>query len=214
MQWEEIEDEAIVFLNSSEFNTGGKMYPYLLKWGNDVQNKVAMKIDLRYHHQDCTLTVTTSDTSVAVPDIFLKKDKRFTKFRVDDEYIVETTKEKLEAFDPDHNETTDNAKPGYIALEGKRLYFYPLWAGDLVMEDYIRKPSVMTERNSEVDLPDDNGILIKDLILAGVLEKAFLWLQDFDMTVYYKNEFRELLDEYEVNVKHSNSDEVKEKKYY
>ncbi len=217
IQWEEIEDEAIALLASNEFEPQEKMYKYLLKWGNRTITEIAQEMDIRQHLQTCTITFTNSDLSKTLPAVFLKHSHRFTRVRADangdDNYIEIIGLDELYAKDPDHDETTDS-NPDYVSVEGHRIYVHPMFAGDLTLENYFRRPTPMTERNSYPDLPNDDETVLYDMILAGVLRKGFLWLQDFDMAKYYiETEFPRLRDLYNTNLDKTNS-QIKHKHTY
>ncbi len=218
IQWEEIEDEAIDLLGSSDFEAEGKMYKYLLKWANRTITEIAMEVDIREHLQTCRIAFVNTNLSKTLPAQFLKHSNRFTRVRADangdDNYIPIIGLDKLYAKDPDHDETTDS-NPGCVSIEGHRIYVYPMFAGNLTLENYFRRPTKMTERNSSPDLPDDNESLLHDMLLAGVLRKGFIWLQDFDMAKFYiETEFPRLRDLYTINLEKTNSQQVIEHKYY
>lgn len=218
IQWKDIEDECIDLMNSNEFEAEGEMYKYLLKWANRTITEIAQEIDIRQHLQTCTITFTNSDLSKTLPAVFLKMSHRFTRARADadgdDNYIDIIGLDKLYGKDPDHDETTD-ANPDWISIEGHRVYVYPMFAGDLTIENYFRTPTAMESRTSNPDLPDDNASLIHDLILAGVLRKGFVWLQDLDMAKFYiETEFPRLRELYRMNLDKTNSQIVHEAKYY
>jgi hypothetical protein len=208
--WQDIDEEARVFLSSQEFETGGKMHPFLIKWGNQVQDLIARSTEIRSHLQTCSLDFTTSDVSVELPDIFSKMSRRFTKARVDDNPVNIITLEKLNSYDLDHDSTTTGTTPDAIAIEGGRMYITPLWAGTMTLENYFRVPVKMTELSSRPDLPepDSDGVVLEDLFVAGVLRKGFRWLQDIDMINYYDAEFSRLVSLYQTWIDNSNSQEV------
>jgi hypothetical protein len=223
LRWKEVEEEIVDALNADSFETQGKDYKYLLKWGNRFVRQIAQEIDIREHFQTCTRTFTTSDTSVVLPDIFFKFSQRFTKVRVsgsnDEEYIDIVGLDTLLSYDPDRNETTEG-NPDAVSIEGGRLYSYPLFAGTLILENYFREPTAMTDRTGTVDLPYDETL--HDLLVAGVCRKCYVWLQDFDMANYFRGEIygvpaeakTGLLDLYRVHIDKSYSAVMHEAKYY
>ena len=212
--WEDIEKEAKFFLASQDFESGGKGHEFLIKWGNQVQDIIARSTEIRAHLQTCTLDFTTSDVSVELPDIFSKMSRRFTKARVDDNPVNIITLERLNSFDLNHDSTTTGTTPDAIAIEGGRMYITPLWAGTMTFENYFRVPTKMTGNSSRPDLPepDSDGVTLEDMFVAGVLRKAFRWLQDFDMVAYYDGEFSRLVSLYQTWIDNSNSQEVTKNK--
>ena len=137
--------------------------------------------------------------SVALPDNFFKISDRFTKARVDDDYVNIVRLEDLYANDPDHDGTTDGDAPDEVAIDGNRIYVQPMFSGTLVLENYFRKPTKMDNGTGSPDLPDDE--VVEDLIQSGVLRRGFRMLGDMDLKreheadfIYYLDLYREHLD--------------------
>ena len=217
VQWLQIEEEITAMLSATEFNEGGRMNKFLLKWGNRLVTEICQEIDIRKHLQTCTIVFTTADESKTLPEIFLKHSHRFTRVRAsgssDDAYIPIVGLDELLSYDPDRDETTTSI-PDSVSIEGKRIYPYPLFAGTIILENYFRRPEKMTDKSGSPDLVDDDEDLLVNLLSAGVLKKGFLWLQDVDMVQYYSAEYNRLLDLYRLFVDASNSQIVEQSKYY
>lgn len=214
-QWYVIEDEIIDLLTSDSFDVGGKWNKYLLKWGNRLINQIAQEMDIRDHFQTCTRVFTTADTSAILPDIFFKVSERFTRVRIsgtdDDSYISIVGLDTLLEYDPDRDETTTGI-PDAVSIESKRIYPYPLFAGTLILENYLREPTQMTDRYGYPDLPYD--VILDDLLINGICKKAFIWLQDYDIAKVCSGEYERLLGLYRMHIDKSNSREVNETKDY
>ncbi len=214
IQWNETEEEIIDILNSNNFKTeGGQWNKWLLKWGNRTVRDVAREIDIRQHLRlSCTRTFTTAEWQVALDDDFFKISDRFTRARVGEDYIDIIPLETLISYDPDHDQTTDNDQPDYVAVEGRRIHVFPMFAGDLVLENFFRIPTPMADRTGFPDLPDDEDV--QDLLIAGVLRRGFRMLGDFDMQKNYEADYIYYLDIYRRHLDRSNSKEEIEHKYY
>ena len=211
--WEDTKEEIFDILNADAFRHGGKWSDRPLKWANRVIRDICMEVDIRYHLQrSCTRTFTTADSYVSLPATFFKMSSRFTKARVDDDYIDIVNLEELYANDPDHDATTTNSNPDSCAIEGNRLFVYPMFSGDLVVENWFRRPVDMTENSSTPDLPDHYAV--EDLIIAGVCRKGFRLLDDFEMKREYDSEYGYYLELYRHHIDKSNSKVTVETKDY
>lgn len=207
IQWEETEEEIIEIFNSSKFKATGKWYKWLLKWGNRTVRDVAREIDIRQHlRKDCSRTFVNTEWEIALDDDFFKISDRFTTARVGEDYLDIIPLEKLVTFDPDHDATTDNDAPDWIAIEGKRMYVNPMFAGTIVLENFFRIPTPMADRTAFPDLPDDEDV--QDLLMSGVLRRGFRMLGDFEMQKNYEADYAYYLDIYRHHLDRSNSKEI------
>lgn len=210
--WGDMQAEVQDILNSDSFRSGGKWNDRLLKWANRVIRDICMEIDIRFHLESTDLTYTTTDVSKSLPSTFFKISNRFTRARVDDEYIDIISLEKLNEFDPDHDATTTNTQPDHCAIEGNSVYVHPLFAGTLTIENWFRSPVDMSTVNSTPDLPDTT--VVEDLIIAGICRKGLRLLEDFEMKKEYDAEYGYYLDLYRHHVDKSNSKVVVTAKDY
>jgi hypothetical protein len=203
--WGDLEPEIIDTLNRNDFKHGGTYHDYLIKWGNRIIKNICVAIDIREHFvgSSSDLTFSTSDLFQALPSDFLKISRRFTKVRVDDDEIGIIGLDELFAKDPDHSETSDASIPDYVAIEGGRLYVYPLVTATITFENYFRTPTVMTSDSSSVDLPYDEAL--EDLIINGVLNKAARWLRDWDLYKIASAEYAAKLFDYQAHLAHNAS---------
>jgi hypothetical protein len=207
--WRVAEEEILDILNADEFRVGGKWNKYIIRWANRAIRDICMEIDVRYHLRlSCSRTFTTTDASVALDDDFFKISDRFTKARVGEDYIDIISLEDLYSYDPDHDQTTTNSNPDYIAIEGNRLYVYPMFSGTLVLENFFRAPVDMTAGDSSPDLPDD--IVLQDLLISAICRKGFRLKGDLDLKREYENDYAYYLDLYRLHLDKSNSREEKE----
>lgn len=213
IQWEETTEEIQALLGSEEFDPGGKMYKFLLKWGNRVIRDICMEIDIRAHfQQSCSIVLTTSDASVTLPSIFFKMSQRFTRARVGENYIEIIGLDKLYEKDPDHNDTSSADEPDAVSIEGNRLYVYPMVSATLYLENYFRRPTDMVSNTSSPDVPDDTAL--QDLLISGVCKKAFQWMQDFDAKREYEADYLKYLNLYSVHIDKTNSMVNQPAKFY
>lgn len=215
--WSTLEDEIQAWLgSSSEFNDTGSMYAYLRKWGNRAVRTIHQEIDMFYKLQTSpqSIVYTNSDYYKALPTGFFKKSKRFTYVKYNDTVIDMIPLEELNALDPNHDDTTANAFPDYVALESKNLFVYPMFAGTIEIEGYFTAPTDMTSGTSNPDVTDSDDALAQETIMAFVLNKAFVKLQDLDMATYFGNEWTRNLELYKLHVKRSDSEKTNEMVYY
>ena len=213
IQWSDTVDEIYDVLGADAFRPGGKWSNRVLKWGNRVIRDICMEIDIRNHLVlSASRTFTTSDYSVSLPSNFFKISDRFTTVRVGEDYVDIIPLETLNENDPDHDSTTSNDAPDYCALEGRRVYVYPMFSGTLVIENYFREPTDMGGGNSFPDLPDDT--VMQDLLIAGVCRKGFRLLDDPEKKMENDNEYGYYLDLYRFHIDKSNSRKAVEAKYY
>ncbi|GAG08178.1 unnamed protein product, partial [marine sediment metagenome] len=110
--------------------------------------------------------------------------------------------EELAQIDPNHDATSTNSKPDYVAIEGNRLYQNPMVTATAVLENYFKTPTDMTSGTSP-DLTDDNVLV--DLLVSGVLRRGFAIKQDFDMVKFYTAEYTRYMGEYMSHVDTNNS---------
>lgn len=207
VKWSVIEEEIRDLLNSDVFESGNKYHKYLLRWGNRTQREIAQKINIREHFDTdgADISLTTTDYFVSLPSDFFKISDRFTTVRLDEDYLQIVPLETLASYDPDHDKTTTNTKPDYVAIEGNRLYQFPMATWTAVIENYFRTPTDMTSGTSP-DLTDDNVLV--DLLVSGVLRRGFAIKQDFDMVKFYTSEYARYLDEYMAHVDTNNSRQI------
>jgi hypothetical protein len=218
IKWSITEEEIRDILSAPEFDPEGQMYKYLLRWGNRAVRKIHQEVDMRYKLQTANITFTTSDKSFTLPDNFYKVSERFTRVRIDgtqdDSYIPIIGLDRLYEQDPDHDQTTTGI-PDAVAIDGGRIYPVPLFAGTLNLENYIREPIDMENIGDYPDLPtyvDEEES--QELLIAFVCQKAFAWLQDFDMLTFYRGEWNEILTLYKTHIEKSDSEYLYEAKYY
>ena len=100
--------------------------------------------------------------------------------------------------DKEHDDTTTSQTyPDAVAIEAGRLYVYPMFAGTIIIENYIRKPNKLVSRGSLVDLPYDRAL--NDLLISGICKRGFRWLHDYDLLKFHTLEFDRLLNLYNVH---------------
>lgn len=206
------EQEIFDALESKKFESGGDYDGIILTWANRVIREIAVEIDIRDHLGDISLSMTTSDSSKALGDTFLKMSNRFTRARVGENYYDIINLETLNLKDPDHDETTTNAFPDVTAIEGTTVFVYPMFTGTLVIENVYITPTDMSDNTKNPDLPDDD--VVQDLIIAGVCRKGFRRLQNFDMTSHMTREYFRLLSLYRDHLDKSNSEKVVKAVYF
>lgn len=199
-------------LDDVTFESGGTNTDYLLTWANRIQNEVHWEIDFKQNLVNGDVTGTTSDYYVNLPTDFLKWSDRFTKVRVDDEYIDIISVEDLNDADPDHDTYTANTEPDYVAIEGGKVYIYPMFSGTLTVENYFRMPVELTAAGN-IDIPNDYFAL--DLTVNGVCGKyGFPFLNEPELAKERRDEFHKLLEQYRVVIKQNDSRKIMETKYY
>lgn len=185
-----IQSEIQRILDDGTFETSGDMYDLLLPWTNRIVYEICNEVNIRDHLVSSgTVSVTTSDYEYDMPttagSVFMKKSERFTKVRVDDEYIEIVGIEELNAADPDHDETSTTI-PTYVAIEGTRLFIYPMYTGTITIEEYYREPVDMSASTDVPDIPKDH--LRTDLIVAGVVGKyGFPAINEHQKALAYYN---------------------------
>lgn len=200
--------EIQLILDDGTFESGGDMYDMLLPWTNRIVFEIANEVLIRDHllNTTGTVAVTTADFEYDMPSAsgsaFMRKSARFTKVRDDDTYIDIVGVEELNAYDPDHDDTTTTT-PTCVAIEGRRLFVYPMWTGTLTIENYYREPVDMSATTDVPDIPIEH--LRTDLIVAGVVGKyGFPALKEEQKALAYYNRhthphsglFFELLEAY------------------
>ena len=168
-----IQSEIIRLLDDATFDVGGEMHDLLLPWANRVVVEICNEFPIRDHLQTSSATIDTTNYIWTLPTTsgyeYFKKHERFTRARVDDNYVDIVGVEVLNSNDPDHSETSIASTPNCVAIEGKYLYVYPKWAGTVVIENYLRLPVDMSATTDIPDLPMEH--LRVDLIVAGVVGK-------------------------------------------
>lgn len=212
--WSVTEAEIIDILDSKHFESGGKWNSNLIAWGNRAVTDIAMDIDVRYHlsTDSSTLVFTDTDESKALPTNFLKMSERFTKARIGDDLIDIIGLDRLRSFDPAHDQTTGNDVPSFCSVEGRDMFVYPLFNGTVVLENYYRQPTDMTDGASSPDLPDHS--VVQDLIVAAVCWRGFRMIRDWDTMRNFRAEYDHYLDIYRRHLGRSDSKQVAEFKDY
>src|SRR3990167_42177 len=202
--------------DETDFADGGNLNYLLLVWANRAVRYIHQQIDMFYKLKtggsDVTFTIT--DFSKALPTWFFKKSDRFTYVKKNDTVIPIIGLDELNAIDSNHNDTTSNTYPENVAIEGTKIFTYPLFAGTIKVEGYFEAPTDMTTGASNPDIADSDDALAQELIIALVLRKAFSHLLYDDKTAYYSTEAGGLLELYRTHIKKTDSKKVNKLVYY
>lgn len=205
MAWSDVRTQIQLLADDATFESGGNLYSYLLGWANNVQLEVANEVDIYDHLRTVEGDLTTDNHAWYLPPDYLKTSLRFSNVRVADNNIEIIGFEKLNLLDPDHSDISTNTQPDYVSIEGGVLYVYPKWAGTIVLENYIRKPTDMVADTDLIDLPETG--ISEDLIVTGVLGRyCFPHLNEREMAKDFYNKkdrsgrFFELLAQYETRL--------------
>lgn len=195
-QWSVVKAEIQAWVEDDAFASGGDHESYLLTWANRVINDVCVSISIPNHLSSGVVSFTTGSYSASLPSNFLKLSRRH--IRVTTNTTVEGTigivsLAELDGFDIDHDDTTTNDYPSYVAIEGEKIYAYPLFTGDLNILNYYRKPSDMTGDTSTPDLPSKVAV-VDDIIISGVCVSAYRWLREKELMGETKNIYNEFVD--------------------
>jgi hypothetical protein len=212
--WASAKEEIRDILDDAVFETGGSATDYLLTWANRIQKEVHWELDFRSKLGTAEITGTTSDYYLSLPTDFLKVSNRFTKVRIDDDYIDIISLEKLNEIDPDHDSvsTTTGAQYDYVAIEGGKLWLYPMIATTLVLENYFYKPTEISASNN-IDINDDQ--FAEDLIINGVCGKyGFPFLNEKELADEYRQRYYQLLEQYRIYLTRNNTQQLIEREYY
>ena len=213
--WVTAQGELEKLLDDVSFESGGSNNTYLLTWANRVIKDIHLEIDIRDHIETEDIAITGGAYNFNLPDFisdYWKISSRFTRFRVDDNWIPIVGLDTLDEYDSDHTSTT-SGDPTCVAIEGNYLYVYPLVTCTGTLMNYFRMPTDMTATSSAPDLPW--VYYVTDLIVAGVAGRyAFPWLNEYEQSNYWNKRYKELLEKYRLHVGKSNSMKEVEAKYY
>jgi hypothetical protein len=214
--WGTIKSEVQDLLDDEVFDAGGSAVDYLLTWANRIVDEISNEVQIRNTLKTSdAIAFTTSDYRIAVPTDFFAISDRFTKVRKSgaDDYISIIALDAILAYDPNHSSTTTNTVPDYCAIEGGYIYVYPMFAGNIVLENYYPRITVMTSTSSSPGLP--YVYYIDDLIISGIAGKyGFPWLGEYDQAGWWKNQYKEYLEKYRLHLEKSNSAKEIERTYY
>ena len=214
--WGTIQSELQKVVDDASFDTAGTNVTYLLTWANRIVDDVIADVDIRYHLTSATVTAfTTSDYYKALPTDWHKPSDRFTVIRRSDadDYIELITLEELNDLNPYHDDVTTNTYPDYCAIEGPYIYVYPMFAGDIYMQNYYKRATAMTSTADSPDLP--YVYMVDDLIVFGVASKfAFPLLNEPELASEYKAKYEDALNRYMRHLDKNNSRKVNEMVYY
>jgi hypothetical protein len=212
--WATIEAELQGLLNDKVFNSGGSKETYLLTWANRIVQDVCLEIDMRYHLKSAEATITDDNFVYCLPTDFFKVSPRFTKIRVEDDYVDLVGLDTLNAYDPDHSETDTNATaPTVAAIEGQYLWVYPAVDATVVIENYYRKPTDMDDDTDSPDMP--YVYFLNDLIISGVAGKyGFPWLNEYEQAAEWRKYYYEWLEKYRLHMSKNDSKKTWELIYY
>lgn len=210
--WASAKAEIQDTLDDVTFETGGGSVDYLLTWANRIQKEVHWELDIRQNLTNGDITGTTSDYYLDLPTDYLKHSNRFTKVRVDDEYIDIISLEVLNDYDPDHDEVTTASEPSYVSIEGGKLWIYPMIAATFTVENYFGVPVAITAAGN-IDIPDDH--FAEDLIINGVCGKyGFSLLNEPELEKQYRSKYYQLLEQYRTYLTQNNSRQIFETEFY
>jgi len=137
----------------------------------------------------------TGSSPVSMPTDFFKVSDRFTKVRQNaspDEIIPLMGLDKLLELDPGQDDTTTNAFPEAVSIESVKMYSTPLFTGTVDVEGYYTIPTDLSADGDNLDFPDDDDAL--EAIIAGVLWRCFLYLEDPDKVQAYRSEYGRLVE--------------------
>lgn len=206
--WGTLQSEILTWvLDYPDFALGGAKNSYLIIWANRAVRQLHQEMDMFYKLQytPASLTFTTSDYSLALPTDFFKKSDRFTYVKSGDTVIPVIGLDKLNEYDPNHDDTTTNTYPEYVAIEAGRLFVYPKFAGTIKIEGYFTTPTDMTTTSSNPDVSNSDDALAQEYIIAWVLSRLYRFIYEPDMEQYWMKELVGYLELYRLYLKQSDS---------
>ena len=176
--WLIIKTRIQAIIKDADFQSGGTNEGVLLADATDAQMKICELVDIRRMLKTATVTTTTDDYIYDMPSDFLRLSPETRAIAASNDYFTPIeTREYLNWVDPDHDQTTTATNgPTFVVLDGSELLIYPMWAGDITIQDYIRRPTLMTVDGSDPDILSegiDADILVKDAIIDYVCYKVY-----------------------------------------